>query len=954
MLLTVHSIARRFRCCWAWLLLATASLPLLAQADGEALEARLPEAVGSERLDILMQLIDQNSADAPRLAIEWGQEASLLLQEISDPEREMILECRLCEAYNNLREFDTALGHGARCQELAEERADKSWLAWSYHHCTGDAHYRSNTHDLAIEHYHESMELYEELGDDLNVARALNFVAFGYRNRGDYARALEHLVDSHQILVRLESDDEQMRTLASVLNAMGSVHRQLKQPDRALERYGEALEIARALNDRSWIARVLNNIGVLHRYRNDPERALEYLFPSLEIKRELGEKPGIARRLRNIGVCYTDLGQLEEARPYLENGLRGFEELGDQREIAISHLELARLYRKHGDLQLAIASLERALSASEEADAEVRLVQAYRELAELYDETGRSRDAFQLLLRYGEIQTRNFNEQQAKSLAEMQVRFDTERKERQIELLQKDQTLSRLELERQRNGRYAILVGFAATLVLLFLLFTRYRYKARAEALTQVTARLRELDRLKDDFLANTSHELRTPLYGIVGLAESLLDGATGRLGQATRHNLQMIVASGRRLGHLVNDILDFSKLRHKNLELDCQPVDLHALVDVILTLSEPLVEDKPLRLVNEIPEDLPPAHADEGRLQQILHNLVGNAVKFTEEGTVAVAARHDGERLWIEVRDTGIGIAEDKQERIFDAFEQADGSVEREYGGTGLGLAVTRQLVELHGGSISVESSPGQGATFSFDLPPATGETREPTPAALPPIGRLTPSIDDVETPVVETAEDALSAQDVVRILAVDDEAINRQVLKNYLTGGPFELITAPSGDEALRLIRAKKFDLVLLDVMMPKVSGFEVCRALREEYPIGELPVLFLTAKNQIEDVVAGLSLGANDFLTKPIAKSELLARIRPHLDLLDTHRHLEDLVQEKMSEIKVLEGILPICTSCKKIRDEDNRWRHLEVYIDSHSEAHFSHGICPDCMVDYHERE
>ena len=493
------------------------------------------------------------------------------------------------------------------------------------------------------------------------------------------------------------------------------------------------------------------------------------------------------------------------------------------------------------------------------------------------------------------------------------------------------------------------------------------RERAAAERERAISRRLREVDKLKDEFLANTSHELRTPLYGITGLAESLLEGAAGDLSQAVRRNLTMIAASGRRLGHLVNDILDFSKLRHKNLELHRQPVDLHALVDVVLTLSRPLAEGKKLRLENRVPIDLPSADADEDRLQQILYNLLGNAIKFTDEGMVEVRAKVEGDRLVVRVVDTGIGIPSEQQERIFQAFEQADASVEREYGGTGLGLAVTRRLVELHGGEIWLESEPDVGSTFSFSLPVVEPDaepraTTKPGPSVAP---RATvESAQDVVRD--EASEEPLPAPELevvapgelppvrggaVRILAVDDEPVNRQVLTNYLALEHFDLVTASGGEEALRLIEEQPFDLVLLDVMMPRVSGYEVCRALREKYPMEKLPVLFLTAKNRTADVVTGLSLGANDFLTKPISKGELLARVRPHLDLLTVHRNLEDLVDEKVSEIKILEGLLPICATCKKIRDEGGKWSELETFIGVHSEAEFSHGICPDCAEEFY---
>ncbi len=469
-----------------------------------------------------------------------------------------------------------------------------------------------------------------------------------------------------------------------------------------------------------------------------------------------------------------------------------------------------------------------------------------------------------------------------------------------------------------------------------------------------MSARLRQLDRLKDEFLANTSHELRTPLYGIVGLAESLLDDPGEAVPPKMTQSLQMIVNSGRRLSHLVGDILDFSQLRHANIELHRRAIDLGPLVEVVLTLSRSLAAGKDLVLKSMLPDNLPAVDADENRLQQILHNLVGNAIKFTESGKVEVVASVDGERVVITVSDTGAGIAEEEQTRIFDAFVQVDASMERELGGTGLGLAVTRQLVELHGGEIWLESELGSGSIFAFTLPLAELESEaadtQLSTGAWPVVIPLEGS------GIAEQTASSSAAEDVgpdgerqwskARVLVVDDEPVNRHVLQGYLTAERFRVTQAASGEQALRMLEEEAYDLVLLDVMMPRVSGYEVCRRLRRSHSLSELPVIFLTARAQDSDVVAGLDLGANDYLTKPISKDRLLARIRPHLELLCIYRDLEGAVEEKMSQVKVLEGLLPICSDCKKIRGDDGSWQPLESFIDAHSEARFSHGLCTDC--------
>jgi len=403
------------------------------------------------------------------------------------------------------------------------------------------------------------------------------------------------------------------------------------------------------------------------------------------------------------------------------------------------------------------------------------------------------------------------------------------------------------------------------------------------ESFNSMVDSLRETDRLKDEFLANTSHELRTPLNGIIGLADSMLDGATGSLTELQRKNLDLIVGSGRRLTSLINDILDFSRLQHRDLQLQLNAVDLHGAAAIVLNLTNPLIGGKPLKLVNNIPVDFPLALADENRLQQILYNLMGNAIKFTDAGKIAIDVTQSENMLAVSVHDTGIGIAPDKQERIFEAFEQADGSVARVYGGTGLGLSVTRRLVELHGGTIKVESEVGKGSTFTFTLPMAADQTRQ---AVVPSIGSRQQLMAVVEAPERDRVAEAVSGLERgagFNILIVDDELVNLQVLQNHLITSNYQVNQATSGTEALQLIDdGYSPDLIVLDVMMPRMSGYEFCQTVREKMAPTEVPIIMLTARNQVSDLVEGLNAGANDYMIKPFSKQELLARIRTHLTL------------------------------------------------------------------------
>ena len=395
--------------------------------------------------------------------------------------------------------------------------------------------------------------------------------------------------------------------------------------------------------------------------------------------------------------------------------------------------------------------------------------------------------------------------------------------------------------------------------------------------LEKANIELQAMDRLKDEFLANTSHELKTPIHGIIGLTESLLDGTCGSLNENSKNILSMISRSSKRLANLVNDILDFSRLKNSDITLDIKNIDICSMTDAVITILSPLMYGKDIKIINKISEQGRYVKGDENRIEQILINIIGNAIKFTEEGTITIRAESKNNGyISLSVTDTGIGIPEEKQQSIFDSFVQSDGSISRKYGGTGLGLAITKDLINLHGGDISVDSMPGKGSTFIFTLP--AGEKNDAV--SYPLRAENTPASLNEPGLINSGNETALAG---ARILVVDDEPVNLQILLNQLAKENYSVKFLTGGEEALSVIESgEEFDLVLLDVMMPVISGFDVCKKIREKYSAHELPVVLLTAKNTREDILAGLSTGANDYITKPFDREELLARVKNYISL------------------------------------------------------------------------
>jgi signal transduction histidine kinase len=431
-----------------------------------------------------------------------------------------------------------------------------------------------------------------------------------------------------------------------------------------------------------------------------------------------------------------------------------------------------------------------------------------------------------------------------------------------------------------------------------------------------MTEKLKEADRLKDEFLVNTSHEFQTPLNAIINISQSVLEGTGGQINDAQRLNLGIIHAAAGRLSTLVKDILDMEKIKRSELHLNIAPVDARVTVSVVLEVLQHLVSGKSIRLINDISDKLPPVLADENRLRQVIYNLVGNAIKFTESGTIRVNAEEVQGRIKIMVEDTGIGIPEAKWRRVFASFEQGGERISLEYGGVGLGLSICRQLVGLMNGDIYVEwSEEGKGTRIAFQLPAAEGV---PVNAQL--------GSDYAE--ILQRIESSPGGRKVreeggFTLLAVDDESSNLQVLGNLFAGKDIQVITARSGLEALSKIRAdRRIDLVLLDVMMPRMSGYEVCRAIRKSFSLFELPVVMLTARNTPQDIAAGFEAGANDFIVKPFDAWEVRARVHT---LLELKRSVGEALKAEMaflqSQIKphflfnALNAILSVCYSDSK---------------------------------------
>ncbi|PWT91162.1 MAG: hybrid sensor histidine kinase/response regulator [Acidobacteria bacterium] len=377
-----------------------------------------------------------------------------------------------------------------------------------------------------------------------------------------------------------------------------------------------------------------------------------------------------------------------------------------------------------------------------------------------------------------------------------------------------------------------------------------------------------QANQAKSQFLANMSHELRTPLNAIIGYSEMLQEDASAVGGGDLIQDLQKIHIAGKHLLSLINDILDLSKIEAGRMELILETFDLADLIQDIATTVRPLVEKKTNMLEVILAPDLAMMHADIMRVRQILFNLLSNASKFTERGKIELDVfrkKRDGiAYIFFRVTDTGIGMNEEQLGKLFQAFTQADASTTRKYGGTGLGLVISRRLAQMMGGDISVESQLGKGATFTVNLPATIAEK----PAAIP-----------IVMPESSSAEDfpsSISATSGTLVLVIDDDRMARDLMVRFLNKEGFRAVTAWSGEEGLRLSKELRPDVITLDVMMPGMDGWSVLTALKADPDLFHIPVIMVTI---VDDETMGFALGASDYVTKPIDRQRLAGIVKKY---------------------------------------------------------------------------
>ncbi len=464
-------------------------------------------------------------------------------------------------------------------------------------------------------------------------------------------------------------------------------------------------------------------------------------------------------------------------------------------------------------------------------------------------------------------------------------------------LVQRGQVVGAIALGKKRNLRRfstretAFLSQVAATATIAF-------------SNSLLLERVRELDRLKTEFLSEIAHELRGPLFGISSIADGLASDDDHALSEDHRRLIDVIRVTAVEMKELVEHLFDLNKIEMGVMRFEVQPMDVPTVVRLAVDLARDSARAKGLGLDLAIEDGLPMIQGDRARIRQCVTNLLSNAIKYTDKGTIRVSCKLHGTGVRVAVEDTGPGMPPEEAKTAFERYRRGRevGSIE----GTGLGLALTKEIIESHGGSVAVDSTPGLGSTFSFDLPIQRTTPQSVMGAAHRwpgrPFFRTNGSFGtDFKDGSSWAMPDSLQGRGET-ILVVDDSETDREALRASLVGKGYEVLTAKDGMEGLDLVRSRKPSLVVTDLMMPRLSGAELCRLLKEDPDTASIPVILVTARNSLGDMVFGIQMGADDYVAKPYDAHELAVRISA---LLRMRRIREDLesAQTRLVEMELI---------------------------------------------------
>jgi len=728
--------------------------------------------------------------------------------------------------------------------------------------------------DIAL---NEALKIYIKLDDLKGITSVKVEQANILHNQSRLEEATELYIDA--LPYTIKSGDK--NTEARIHNLLGSIYKSLKQTDKAIEHYKIALTLVKELKFKPGISAILTNLGAVDFEDNDYERAEKYLKEALALKRELGDKLGESRVLSNMARIQVNKKEyaLSESNYFKANILAI--EVKNKQQLSVTGYGLAEAAFLREDYKQCIQLCNALLPTLIELNKLEISIAIYEFLSKSYSKLEDYKNAFDFAEMHNKLSDSLYNKNIIEISNTLDVKYQNKQKIKEIALLEKDNRLKALNL-RQGEVERNVIIAFTVFAFLLVLLFINlYRVKRNANN------KIKDLDRLKSNFFTNISHEFRTPLTLIKGPIEQLEQNPHERL---STENVKMIRRNSNRLLRLVNQLLDLSKADEGSLHLESTEGDVYKSLRIITSSFNSHAAQREIDYRVNIPQTDLWTSFDRDKLEKIVYNLLSNAFKFSHDtATITCTVVHESNNLTLTVSDSGRGISKDLLPQIFDRFYQVDTNDMIREEGSGIGLSIAKEFVDLMDGTLTVSSEINKGTRFTVQLPLEEIKTKQTIVSTKP-----LPIINKSSKQTFEFSKP--DKRDLPTILLVEDNKDMRSYIREHLIDF-YKITDAVDGSMGLAEAINNPPDLIITDLMMPKMDGLELCRKLKTTLITSHIPVIVLTSKVGMENKIAGLETGADDYLTKPFNANELRARVK---NLLEQRKNLQKLYRNNTTQI------------------------------------------------------
>ncbi|WP_175288763.1 tetratricopeptide repeat protein [Flagellimonas eckloniae] len=757
------------------------------------------------------------------------------------------------------RDYKISLEYASKAEELSRELGLSFQLA--------DAHRVKSFPLSGMGRYNESkkelekaLEIFKRLNDKKMTAWVLTEFGWLSKTQSNFEEALSFFWDA----LRISSEIGDKDNMAQNRNYIAAVYVEQKQYNKAIENYKKALDLVEELGIKPGISACLTNLASVYTLAGSYEEALNMNARALELKIEMGDRLGEARVRNNLGSLHSRLRNFSKAEMNFEKALDIAMEVGDKRTLSTIQFEMAQFHFDQGNYSKSLevsSTLKNSTNPNEELELSVKLRKL---LFETYGKLGDYKKAHGNALEWKSLADSLYNKNMLTVANDLEAKYQSEQQSKEIALLASERELQELQLSSRENQRNVLIVIAVLALLIIGLLYNQYRIKQKANK------ELLEINQLKSNFFANISHEFRTPLTLIKGPIEQLEQNPEEKL---EREEVKMIRRNTNKVLGLVDQLLELSKIDQDKLQLKPTEGDLYKCLRTAVFSFNSHAAQRHIDYRVEIPNKTLWASFDRDKLEKVIYNLLSNAFKFSEDGAmVSFSTSYANDYLNIQVSDSGKGISEDKLPFIFDRFYQVDGGTTKEQGGSGIGLSLSKDLIELMDGTITASSEEGKGTFFTVQLPLLKIETREKGNKNVIDANRNV-----AEEPQIKPYEFAeTDDRGLPQILLVEDNADMRQFIKGNLIQS-YKILETHDGQKGLEMAQSNQPDLIITDLMMPKMDGIELCKQLKESLDTSHIPVIMLTARAGVENKIEGLESGSDDYLTKPFNAKELITRVQ-----------------------------------------------------------------------------